>query len=862
MEDNKKPLVVVLSRVYSTGLAIIRSLGAAGYTVDLVASAHKEGTSKIAASSKYVRNAVEVVSKKVKDGEDTALLDEIMKYAGTSEEKIVLFPTDDYTTSIMDQNRSMLEPYFIMPTIVGGGNGVLTHHMDKTVQGELARNANLLTPQEWIISLAEETINIPEDVVYPCFCKPIESITGFKREMAKCETVEELARHLRKLQRKFANRSVLVQEFLEIDSEIDLSGVALDEEIIIPAIIKKTNVAQYDKGVTLAGKVVPFEEIAEIKEQIIELLKSFHYVGMFDMELNIVGDKIYFNEVNLRSGGPNYSYYMSGVNLPALYVKEALGERHTEEEEKVTEFGKQFIYEKVAWQDHIEGFMTKQELDECIANADIKLLNSDEDPVPGQLFMEEIKLKAKKRKLRNKKRAIKKCLRRMKNRIKKWFRPMVYRILGYPQMKKANQRNPEAERPRVMVAGRNYCSNLCMAKSLGDAGYEVEVLRIFQKRPKRRNLMKVLKPDAYSKHIKAFYICVTRRRSKRLVKRLIQLADLNNKMLLIPADDLVAAIVDDYYDELKEYYILPNVNDTAGEVNRLMTKEVQKDLALKAGLPVVKSCVIRTENGEFEIPDSVTYPCFIKPNVSKNSSKSRMRKCESEQELRDSLTEFSRKKDIEMLVEDFVDIAREYSILGVSTKEGVVGPGFFVAEEGGQKEHRGVALIGRLLPVSEQQQLIDDILKFIETLKFDGLYDVDLIETADGKMYFVELNMRFGASGYAVAKAGVNLPGMFADYMIEGKPLDLDCKIAEPGKRFVSEKVLIEEYVKGRISMDKVKSSMDEVDIHFIKDAEDPRPYKHFKKFYTIARVMRSAYIAKEKKATAALEVSDEESGS
>ena len=864
--EEKKPLVVVLTRVYSTGLAVIRSLGAAGYTVDLVASAHKEGATKIAAASKYVRNSVEVVSPKVKDGVDTALLDELMKYAGTSEEKIVLFPTDDYTTSVMDQNRSTLEPYFIMPTIVGGGEGVLTQHMDKTVQGELARKANLLTPQEWIISLAEDEIVIPEDVVYPCFCKPIESITGFKKEMAKCETVEELARHLRKLQRKFANRSVLVQEFLEIDSEIDLSGVALDDEIIIPAIIKKTNVAQYDKGVTLAGKVVPFEEIAEIKEQIINLLKSFHYVGMFDMELNIVGDKLYFNEVNLRSGGPNYSYYMSGVNLPALYVKEALGERHTEEEEKVTEFGKQFIYEKVAWQDHIEGFMTKQELDECIANADIKLLDSEEDPVPGQIFIEEITEKARKRKLRNKKRAVKRVLRRIKRRIRRRLarvlRPLKYRILGYPQMKKENQRNPEAERPRVMVAGRNYCSNLTMAKALGDAGYEVEVLRIFQKRPKRRNLMKILKPDAYSKHVKAFYICVTRRRSKRLVKRLIKLADLNNKMLLIPADDLVAAIVDDYYDELKEYYILPNVNDTAGEVNRLMTKEVQKDLALKAGLPVVKSCVIRTENGEFEIPDSVTYPCFNKPNVSKNSSKSRMRKCESEQELRDSLTEFSRKKDIEMLVEDFVDIAREYSILGVSTKEGVVGPGFFVAEEGGQKEHRGVALIGRLLPVSEQQQLIDDILKFIETLKFDGLYDVDLIETADGKMYFVELNMRFGASGYAVAKAGVNLPGMFADYMIEGKPLDLDCKIAEPGKRFVSEKVLIEEYVKGRISMDKVKSSMDEVDIHFIKDAEDPRPYKHFKKFYTIARVMRSAYIAKEKKAAAALEVSDEESGS
>ena len=71
--ENEEQLVVVLSRVYSTGLSVIRSLGAAGYTVDLVASAPREGRSAIAACSKYVRNAVEVVSKKVKDGEDTKM---------------------------------------------------------------------------------------------------------------------------------------------------------------------------------------------------------------------------------------------------------------------------------------------------------------------------------------------------------------------------------------------------------------------------------------------------------------------------------------------------------------------------------------------------------------------------------------------------------------------------------------------------------------------------------------------------------------------------------------------------------------------------------------------------------------------
>ena len=831
METNNKPLVVVLSRNYSTGISVIRSLGAAGYTVDLVASAFREGRSQVAACSRYVRNSVEVVSKKVKDGDDAELLNELLKYKGMCDEKPVLFPTDDYTASIMDLNREKLKSIFIMPEIVGGGEGTMTEHMGKIKQSELARKAGLPVPKEWSISLRGDRVVIPEDMVYPCFCKPMESITGYKREMAKCEDETELLSHLNRLRRIYADRSVLVQEFLEIDNEIDIGGVCLDQEVIIPAIIKKTNVAQYEKGVTLAGKVYPLEELGQLQETVTAMLREFHYFGMFDMELNIVGDKIYFNEVNLRSGGPNFSYFMSGVNLPALFVKEALGEGHTPEDEKVEAYGKSFIYEKVAWDDYINGFMTKKELDECIAAADIKLLCNDDDPAPGEFFIKDMIKRARRRKIKEKLRVFKPYLRA----LKAW-------LLGYPQTKRRNRRDPDSDKPRVIVAGRNYCSNLTMARSLGEAGYEVEILRIFQVRPRRRNPMKrMLKPDAYSKYIKGYYVCVSRRRSRRIVNRLKVLADPDHRMLLIPADDLVAYIADDYLDELSEYYIIQNINNEPGELNRLMAKGRQKELAAAAGLNVLNSCVIRTRGGEFTIPESVTYPCFIKPNISKSSSKKRMRKCDSEVELRGYLTEFSEKKDIEMIVEDYVEIAKEYSLLGVSTRQGTIGPGFFVAEEGGKDEHRGVAVTGRILPCSDFQPLVDDLIKFVNSLGYEGLYDVDLIESVNGKMYFVEINMRFGASGYAVTKCGVNLPGMYADYMLTGKPLDMGCKVT-PGKTFVSEKVLIEEYTMGRLSWSDLKRAMKESDVHFVKNDDDRKAYRHFRKFYPLAALMRFVY--------------------
>lgn len=840
--ENKNTSVVVLSRKASVGLSVIRSLGAAGYTVDLIASSYKEGGSTVAASSKYVRKSVEIVSTKAKDGEDAELIEALLKYAQECEGKAVLVTTDDYTTEIVDLNRSELEKHYILPGVVEGGNGSLCNCMEREVQAQAARKAGIPVPLEWVVSLDGE-ITLPEDVVYPCFCKPFDRRKKYRKEVAVCEDEEELKNHLKKLSRKSEERTIIIQELLGIETEIDLSGVCLDQEVIIPAIIKKTNMAEAEKGITLAGQIVSFDEIKEVQNEIIEMMKSFHYTGLFDMELYVVRGKIYFSRVNFRIGEPNYSYFISGVNLPALYVKEVSGEGHTAEEEKVKEFGKSFIYEKAAWKDYIEGFISKDELNDYIALSDFALICNEDDPVPGNIFMKNVKKQAFRRKLGRIKRKI-------KNTIKKYIFPTLRNIkavlLGLPQTKSKNRRNPDAEKPRVVIAGRNYGSNLCTARALGTAGYEVEILRIFQAKPKLRNIMKMLKPDAYSQYVKAYHVCVTRRRSKRMIEKLIRIADPDRKMLLLAADDYVANTVDDYLDELTDYYMVPNVNNTPGEINRLMSKEVQKVLAKEAGLPVLNSCLIVSENGEFEIPETVSYPCFIKPNISKNGSKTKMKKCESEEELRETLTEYCEKKDIEMLVEDFVDIQREFSILGVSTKEGVIGPGFFGAKEGGHAGRRGVALTGEVVPASMEQKLIDDICQFIGTLNYEGLFDVDLIQTADGKMYFVELNLRFGGSGYAITASGVNLPGMFADYMLMNKPIDMNVVLTETGKNFINEKIMIEEYTQAYLTMAEMKQKMKEAEIHFIDNDVDKRPYRHFKKFFFIASLRRMAYIMKE----------------
>lgn len=823
-------LVVVFSRNYATALSVARSLGAEGFVVDLVASVNKEGNSEISAASKYIRNSVEIISGKSNEHGKKLLVDELKHY-WVLENKPLLFPIDDYTASVADEYKDLLADIFIMPNI-DGGKGSIIEHMNKSVQEQLARDGGMNVPKSWIFDL-NKRIEIPEDMTYPCFCKPLESFSGTKSDIAKCNSYDELVIHLGNIQAKESKRSVMVQEFLNIDDEIDFSGLCLGDKIIIPAIIRKTRVAEFEKGVTLAGRVHPFEEIDEAtRAQITQTLKKFKYFGMFDMELNIVGDKIYFNEVNLRSGGPNYAYYMSGVNLPAIFAKEAFNLGHTEDEEKVKEYGKTFVYDKIAWEDYAHRFINKKQLNELLNKSDFLLLDNEDDPEPGKVFhksetskSDTIRRKTFVRSLRLASRPI--------------LGPAKRKLLGYPQTKKKNDRANDGEKPRVMIVGRNYSSNLSMAKSLGEAGYPVEVVRVQQVLARFTNMLYNLKPEAYSKYVKAYYICVTNRNPQILVNRLIKLANKKKKMVIIPTDDLTADVVDVNMDVLKKYYYMPDIDNTPGKISQMMDKGYQKQLAKEYGLPVVNSTVIKTHKGEYTIPDSVTYPCFIKPNMSKNASKSKIRKCNDKNELIATMNEFSIRHDVEMIVEDYIEIAKEYSLLGLSTRDGVIGPGFFVAEEGGQEEHRGVALKGRILDVDDYKELIDKLNGFVETLNYNGLFDIDLIETTSGEMYFVEINMRYGASGYAVTRCGANLPAMFVDYVYYGKPIDKNCRI-EGGKTFVSEKVVIDEYRMDRISWNDVKTAMNSADIYFVKDKDDKKPYRHFKKRYIEARRLRN----------------------
>lgn len=832
--------VVIASRYWPTALSLVRSLGAAGFAVDLAASVPRAGESRFAAASKYVSRYAETVCKSIKRADDPELLRVLTEFAvdedGDTGMKPVLLPADDYTASLIDRNHELLRPLYVIPDAMGGRQGAITELMDKGVQGRLAAECGLPCPAEWIIDLRD--ISIPEEVAYPCYCKPVISYVGFKGEMARCDGPKELRDHLEFLRSRNPDREILVQEFIDIDSEISISGVSIRSQdknsvrVIVPAVIKKGMPAKFERGVAICGTLEPYDVLGGLRGGIEKLFNRMDYNGMFDMDFHCSGDRIYFGEVNLRSGGTCYAYYQNGVDLPAITVKGLRYGAESLEGEAVTlrEYGRSFVYERVLWKDYLQGYLTRSKVRDILDSADSRLISDPDDPAPGEAYEKYVRESIRKNRTKGLKTHVKDAVRPV-------LRPLKGILRGYPQYKPGNSRKNSAG-PRAMIVGRNYSSNLCMARSLGMAGYDVEIMRVYSRSPAKGDVLAEMMPDAYSRYVKAFHTCTLNGKTTRGADALLAAADSNRKMLLIPTDDISVYIADESYDRLSEYYCMANIGGRQGEIVRLMSKDLQKKLAEECDLPMPGSCLVKCSGGRYDIPEDVNYPCFIKPDVSCKSSKKRMKRCGSKEELRTALDEIVKTAEPDLLIEDYVDVKRELSLLGLCADGKVLCPGMIEATSGGHGARRGVAAAGvSMIPVDKSiidESTLEKIRDFMLSTGYEGLFDIDLIETEDGRQYFLEVNLRYGASGYTLTCGGLNLPGIFADHVMKGAAIpDEDELIGSiPGDNskasFASEKVLLENYSEGVLTEEEMQQEISYAEVHFVRSDDDMQPYRRF----------------------------------
>lgn len=374
----------------------------------------------------------------------------------------------------------------------------------------------------------------------------------------------------------------------------------------------------------------------------------------------------------------------------------------------------------------------------------------------------------------------------------------------------------------AIVFGRNYTSRLTMIRAIGIAGCDVVDVQLFHsKKSIRKELI-----DSSSKYVvKTFTIYEND--FDEYYKIIEQYRDYSGTVILLPTDDHSAAALDFNYDKLKNRFVLPNVQNKQGELVKLMNKGVQKSVAESHGFNVPKGWTAIYKDSKFIIPEGVTYPCFIKPEESfKNALKVYMKRCDNRKDLEIALSNISKVSTDAILIEQYINIEKEYAILGLSYQGEVSIPAIIQMK----KEYLGVTAVGTISPITEIPQLYEKLKKLMQDVQFNGLFDVDMYES-EGKLFFNELNCRFGASGFAVISSVSNLPELFMKLSLNEK-ISIGNEKFYQSQSFASEKVCKQMLLNRIITLFEYKRIMKEVDFSFLKQDYDIEPYNVFMKTF------------------------------
>ena len=380
----------------------------------------------------------------------------------------------------------------------------------------------------------------------------------------------------------------------------------------------------------------------------------------------------------------------------------------------------------------------------------------------------------------------------------------------------------ETSKPLAIVIGKNYASRLGMVRAAGMAGCDVVVVQT------QLEWMTDTPVDIYSKYVVETQVA-HQPDVKLLMKTIMGYRGKRQEIFILPTDDWTASVVDMNIDTLSPCFITPHVNHQQGAILHIMDKMHQKEMARVAGANVAAGWLCRYEEGGYHIPEGITFPCFTKPvECYTGALKPYLCRCDNREQLETILATIAKKFKKDILVEEYHDITNEYAVLGVSFGNSSIIPAFIQMDS----DREGVTATGRVRPISQLPGIADVLERFMEKTQLTGLFDIDLYESG-GKVYFNELNVRFGASGYAVTKGALNLPGVFIHHMMGKQDNSKDLEYLEdslvsdfPVQTFANEKTCLDMLYFGTINYWQYKRSLHKADIRFIKDDDDPRPFR------------------------------------
>lgn len=374
--------IVVFSKSYEATLGIARSLKIGGATdIDLF---------YVGYNSIVVKKSNVFHNKYFCEKDDQTIIDNLVNTYRDVKGTIILFPGDDYTTSLADMYRERLKDKFIYTYAEPKDEETIIHLMDKLYQYNLSKEFNLPMAQSCVLSTSNGIYKISDDIKYPCFVKPLISANGpAKSIIRKIEDEENLTSYLLKLTKKGYFYPVLVQEFIDIEEEYNIHGICDGDRIFLPVIHQKLETAKFNKGVTILGKNLNPDHLGDNIDKLKEMLLSCKYHGIFNVEMFKSKGVVYLNEINFRIAGTCWGTTGAGANLPYLWVNVLMG-RVVDWPQLKLKYDTVFINDKTAMEDLLNGYCGLSSYLSWNRSASFHLIKNKSDKGPWYIFFRKL----------------------------------------------------------------------------------------------------------------------------------------------------------------------------------------------------------------------------------------------------------------------------------------------------------------------------------------------------------------------------------------------------------------------------------------------------------------------------------------
>jgi predicted ATP-grasp superfamily ATP-dependent carboligase len=375
---------------------------------------------------------------------------------------------------------------------------------------------------------------------------------------------------------------------------------------------------------------------------------------------------------------------------------------------------------------------------------------------------------------------------------------------------------------KVIVFGRDNYNTLGLARQLGNENLDLLFLM-----PDGINHCATKSKYCHNiKHVKDHSEAVEYLLSNNLDEQV--------KPIIVAGADLEAEALDQNRDALIKHYILPGTMEQ-GLLTRIDDKNTMVKIAEEIGFTVPKSLMITAES---PIPDSLVFPCLIKPAKYPSGYKKefKMKKCDNRIQLENTLRHV--RKDSVFILQEYIPKDVEIFINGCRTWDKEI----TIAGTCYRDRYYNDISHGRFTKGISELIDMNLVKSMLERIDFYGLFSFEF-GRYNGKAYFFETNLRNDGAAYSFFKAGANLPLVWV-YSSAGLDYTLVPSHVRNEIWYMDELYDCLNIKKGVVSREQWQKERDEAGVFRYYDEDDLGPWKYV---YRRRHLLRAKRILVEK---------------